>query len=270
MMKFSIITPSYNQGQFIRQTIESILSQKGDFEIEYFVIDGGSTDDTVKILKNYESIIKNNKFKNLNKGITFYWQSKKDKGQSDAINQGLKKTTGDILAYINSDDTYVDGAFKKVSDAFTNNLGKKWLTGYCNIIDQDNKPIRSNITRYKNIWLKRYSYNKMLVSNFISQPATFWKSDVTKKIGLFNEKLSYTMDYDYWLRIGSKKRNPIIIYNPLANFRIHDQSKGETAFKKQFDQDFKVCCIYCNNYLLRFAHSLHNRLIKTIYMFIKN
>jgi len=269
MIKFSIVTPSYNQGKYIRQTIESVLSQKGNFEIEYFVMDGGSTDDTVKIIKKYESIIKKNEINKLNKKITFFWQSKKDKGQSDAINQGLKKATGDILAYINSDDTYTDGAFQKVVNGFKKDSKKKWLTGYCNIINQDNKPIRNVIARYKNFWLRRYSYKNLLILNPISQPATFWKKEILRKYGLFDKKLDYTMDYEYWLRIGADN-NPVTITSPLANFRIHGQSKGETAFRKQFNQDYAVCCQYCKSKILRLAHSVHNGLIKTAYKLIKS
>lgn len=267
-MKISIITPSYNQGQFIGQTIESVLSQKGDFEVEYFVMDGGSTDNTIEIIKKYEAKIKNNEFKGLNKGITFHWQSKKDKGQSDAINQGLKKATGDILAYINSDDTYVDNSFQKVLDAFMNNPDKKWLTGYCNIVDQNDEPIRSTIAKYKNFWLRHYSYKKLLVLNPISQPATFWKKEILKKYGFFDEKLHYTMDYEYWLRIGAKN-DPIIVRSPLANFRIHGQSKGETAFKKQFEQEFAVAKLYTKNLFYLFLHHLHILLINVSYRIIK-
>jgi glycosyltransferase involved in cell wall biosynthesis len=268
MIKFSVVTPSYNQGQFIERTIKSVLTQRGEFKVEYIIMDGGSTDNTLKIIKNYESKIKNNEFKKLNKGITFYWHSNKDEGQSDAINQGLKKATGDVLAYINSDDTYTEGAFQKVSDAFEENPENKWLTGCCNIIDQDDKPIRNTIAKYKNMWLGHYSYKKLLILNFISQPATFWKQEILENYGLFDKKLSYAMDYDYWLKIG-KNNNPIIINNCIANFRIHGHSKGETAFEKQFDQDLLVCNKYCKSKIVASLHFLHNGLIKTAYKFIK-
>lgn len=264
-MKFSIVTPSFNQGHFISQTIESVLAQKGDFKIEYFIMDGGSTDNTVEIIKNFETRIKNNEYKKFNHGISLYWQSKKDKGQSDGINQGLKKATGDILAYINSDDTYEPGAFEKITKSFKREPGRTWLTGYCNIIDQDNKPIRSIITRYKNFWLRRYSYNKLLVLNFISQPATFWAKQTSDKYGFFQEKLHYVMDYEYWLRIGEKHQDPIILPEPISNFRIHGQSKGETSFKKQFAEDFQVAKKYSTSAILTALHKIHNSFILTVY-----
>lgn len=268
MMKFSIVTPSFNQGQFIEQTIESVLSQKGDFEIEYFVMDAGSKDNTVEIIKKIEAKIGKGGFKGLNGGITFYWQSKKDKGQSDAINQGLKRATGDILAYINSDDSYAEGSFQMVCDALSKNKSKNWVTGYCNIVDQDNKSIRSHISKYKNFWLNRYSHKGLLMLNFISQPSTFWRASMTKQFGLFDEGLAYTMDYDYWLRICGEN-DPIILRSPLANFRIHNQSKGETAFLKQFNQDFEVCSKFTQNRLILLAHKFHNKMIIMLYKIIK-
>lgn len=267
-MKLSIITPSYNQVKYINKTIKSVLTQKGDFEIEYFVMDGDSNDNTVGILKKYDKEIASGRYKKFNQGIKFYWQSKKDKGQSDAINQGLKKATGDILAYINSDDTYIDNAFQKVADAFKKNPEKKWLTGYCNIINQDDKPIRSYIANYKNFWLRHYSYNKLLVLNFISQPSTFWKAEIFKKYGFFDEKLHYTMDYDYWLKIG-KGNDPVVIASPLANFRIHNQSKGEASYVKQFKQDGETVRRYCKGHFFNLLHKFHNQLILFSYRIIK-
>ncbi|MEI8061171.1 MAG: glycosyltransferase family 2 protein [Candidatus Berkelbacteria bacterium] len=265
MTKISIITPSFNQANFIGRTMSSVLEQRGDFFLEYFVMDGGSTDKTVEVIKKFEQRIKDGKY---GKNINFYWQSKKDNGQSDAINQGLKKSTGDIIAYMNSDDSYVDGIFQEVVSAFEKNDKKNWLTGYCNIIDADDKPIRSIIANYKNFWLRHYSFSRLLILNFVSQPATFWKSSVVKKFGLFDENLHYTMDYDYWLRIG-KNNDPIILKQSVCNFRIHGQSKGETAFKKQFAQDFQVATAHSTSDWLTFLHKIHNFFIICVYKILK-
>ena len=122
IMKISIITPSYNQAQFIERTILSVLNQ--DYkDIEYIIMDGGSTDGTVEILKKYSDHI--------------IWKSEKDNGQSDAINKGLKMATGDIVAYLNSDDTYQPGAFKEVATFFEKNPDKKWVYGKCLIINEN-------------------------------------------------------------------------------------------------------------------------------------
>lgn len=267
-MKFSIVTPSYNQGQFIGQTIESVLSQKGDFEIEYFVMDGGSSDSTIEVLKKCDKEIASGKYSKYNKGIKFYWQSEKDKGQSDAINQGLKKSTGDIVAYLNSDDKYVEGAFDKIRRGFEQNPDKIWLTGYCNIVNEQGEQIQSMIKKYKNFWLRHYSYIKLLVLNFISQPATFWKKGAVGKNGLFDESLHYTMDYDFWLRTG-RLSDPIIIRDELADFRIYKSSKGGSQYLAQFKQDYKVSMGYTNNGFLLASHRLHNWMITSVYRIIK-
>lgn len=267
-MKVSIVTPSYNQSKFIGQTIESVLTQKGSFEIEYFVMDGGSSDDTVNIIKKIESNVKKGIYKKYNSGISFYWQSKKDGGQSDAINQGIKKASGDILAYLNSDDVYIGGSFQKIVDAFGAESKARWLTGFCGIIDEKDKKTRNIIAGYKKFWLRHYSYNKLLVLNFISQPATFWKRDVHNKSGYFNENLQYAMDYDFWLRIG-KNSTPIVLDSELANFRVHKESKGETTYKKQFKEDLEISIEHSKNKIIKFLHRMHNLLIVFIYKLIK-
>lgn len=267
-MKISVITPSYNQANFLKKTIESVISQKGDFEIEHIIMDGGSTDGSVEVIKNYESRIKNEEFDGLNKGITFIWKSENDNGQSDAINKGLRIATGDIVAYLNSDDIYLKDCFQNVAQSFENNSEMQWLTGYCQIIDEKGNQIQSAIMKYKNFFLNRYSYKKLLILNFVSQPCTFWRKKLIQSIGLFNEELHYTMDYDYWLRIG-EKNGPIIIKDYLAGFRIHGGSKGGSQYIKQFDQDLETCKKYTNSRFLITLHKFHNFLIKMVYKAIK-
>ena len=223
-MKISIITPSYNQAEFIERTIQSVLSQNYP-DLEYIVMDGGSTDGTIEILQKYSAKI--------------IWKSEKDNGQSDAINKGLRMVTGDIVAYLNSDDTYESGTFKKIVEFFQSNPDKKWVTGKCRIIDENDKEIRKLITFYKNLFLKKYSYAKLLSENFISQPATFWRRELFFEIGYFNEEEHFCMDYEYWLRIGQKY--PAGIINEyLANFRYHITSKSGGVNKKQFQDELRI------------------------------
>lgn len=228
-MKISIITPSYNQGPFIEETIQSILSQEGDFELEYIVMDGGSTDETVDILKKYEDKIT--------------WISEPDRGQSHAINKGMKKTTGDIVAYLNSDDILMPGALQKVSEFFKSHPSTHWVYGKCHIIDESGKEIRKWITSYKNLMCRRYTYNKILAENFISQPATFWKRKVYEEIGPFNEELKLVMDYEYWLRIG-EKYDAGYIPEYLAGFRWYTQTKSGSLFHQQFKDELNVAKKY--------------------------
>lgn len=227
-MKISIITPSYNQAEFIERTIQSVLSQNYP-DLEYIVMDGGSTDGTQEILKKYSDKI--------------IWKSEKDNGQSDAINKGLKIATGDIVAYLNSDDAYEPDAIKKVAEFFQKNPEKKWVYGKCKIIDKNDKEIRKPITFYKNLLLKNYSYSKLLSENFISQPATFWRKELMNEIGYFDEKEHFCMDYEYWLRIG-KKYPAGIINDCLANFRHHISSKSGIVNKKQFRDELRIAKKY--------------------------
>jgi glycosyltransferase involved in cell wall biosynthesis len=230
-MKISIITPSYNQADYIERTIQSILSQ--DYpDFEYIVMDGGSNDGTVEILKKYSDRI--------------IWKSEKDKGQTDAINKGLRIATGEICAYINSDDTYEPGAFAKVAEYFGDNPDKKWVYGKCRIIDENDQEIRKFITWYKNKMLQKYSYKKLLVENFISQPATFWKRELHDELGLFDEKEYHVMDYEYWLRIG-KKYPAGVINDYVANFRFYSDSKSGKQTKERFRDELRVAGDYSQN-----------------------
>jgi glycosyltransferase involved in cell wall biosynthesis len=250
--KISIITPCYNSEEFIEQTIKSILNQNYP-NLEYIVMDGGSTDSTVEILKKYPQII---------------WFSEKDKGQSDAINKGLKKATGEILAFLNADDTYEPRSLKAVAEFFSNQPKKLWVTGKCKIIDTKGQEIQKGIAVYKNFWLKHYSYNKLLVINFISQPATFWRKEIIQKFGFFDENLHLTMDYDFWLRIGERHHLGFINQN-LADFRIQPQAKGATQFKKQFHEEYETAKRYTKNNTLIFLHWCHIQLIYFVYNIIK-
>jgi glycosyltransferase involved in cell wall biosynthesis len=219
-MKISIITPSYNQARFIERTIKSVLNQDYN-DFEYIIIDGGSTDGTIEILKKYSDKIN--------------WKSEKDNGQTNAINKGLKIATGEIVAYLNSDDTYKTNALSAVADFFQKNHDIKWVTGKCKIINANDKEIRKLITLYKNLFLKKYSFPKLLSENFISQPATFWRRELHEEFGYLNEAEYYAMDYDFWVRIG-KKYPAGIINKYLANFRYYSNSKtGKINCKEYLD-----------------------------------
>lgn len=252
-MKISVITPSFNQGHFIKETIDSVLNSNYD-DIEYIVMDGGSTDDTVDILKSY--------------GDRIIWKSEKDNGQTDAINKGMNLATGDILCFLNSDDYYMADTISYVMDYFKNNNDAMWLSGDYKIVDENGEEIQGFVKKYKNL-LKSFP-NKMTlkVANYIIQPSTFWRKEVYKTIGPFDEKLNYVMDYDYWLR--TIKKYPLYLTKKkLCSFRIHGQSKGGFDFSKQFDEELKICKKYVNNPILVFLHYIHNLFIVGIYKIIK-
>lgn len=252
--KVSIITPSFNQAKFIEGTIKSVFSQNYP-NLEYIVMDGGSTDGTLEILKQY--------------GSKIIWRSEKDRGQGEAINKGLHLATGQILAYINSDDLYEKEAFSKVADFFQKNPKTKWVYGKCKIIDENDREIRPWVTAYKNFFLRRYNYQALLVLDYISQPAVFWKREIMDEFGLFDGREYYELDYEYWLRIGRKYR-PGFINDYLASFRIHTQGKtGRGEFTRHFWQEFEVARKYTRNPALLFLHLLNFSSVVTTYTLLK-
>lgn len=251
--KFSIIIPSYNQGQFIAQTIDSILSQSYK-NVEILVIDGGSTDQTIDILKTYDDKI--------------FWRSEKDRGQTHAINKGLALAKGEIIAYLNSDDYYLEGALEQVANVFESNEDILWLTGDYLIVDEKGNTIQSLIGTYKRIFRNQISFNMLSILNPINQPSTFLSKKLIDRVGVFNEDLRYTMDYEYWLR-AIKLQNPVVVKENLSAFRIHTNSKGGSQYKKQFQEELIVAKKYQNNSALISLHVLHNQLIRFVYNVLK-
>jgi glycosyltransferase involved in cell wall biosynthesis len=245
----SVITPSYNQAGFIEQTIESILSQ--DYPgLEYIVMDGGSTDGTLDVLKKYDGRI--------------LWFSERDRGQAHAINKGLAIAKGDILAYLNSDDCYLPGALEQVGRFFASHPAAAWLTGRCRIIDTQGREIRRAIQWYKNFWLQFRSYQVLLVLDYIAQPATFWRRDVFQQVGTFDETMHLVLDYDLSLRLG--RSYPLHVLNqPLAAFRVHENSKSSTSTSVHFQADLDIARRYTASRLLIGLHALHNQLILATY-----
>jgi len=236
--KISIVIPSYNSERYIRESIDSILGQEYD-NFECIVMDGGSTDSTADILRQY--------------GEKIFWISEKDEGQSNAINKGLKHAKGDIVAYLCSDDVYEPGCFNRIATFFNNNPSFKWVYGKCSIIDENNIITRKPVTCYKNILAKKYRYSTLLVSNYISQPATFWRKSLFDEMGMFNLDHHLSMDYEFSLRIGAKYQ-PGYIDDYLAQFRWHSAAKTASGFYKSSAEALKITRKYTSinkrNYLM--------------------
>lgn len=253
-MRVSVITPSFNQAAYIERTILSVLGQDHR-DTEYIIIDGASTDGTVDILKKYAERIT--------------WVSERDEGQSSAINKGLRLASGDLVAYLCSDDTYEPGAITKVVEFFESHAGYKWAYGRCRIVDDGDREIRKSITCYKNLLLRHYNYGKLLSENFISQPATFWRREMLSKIGYLNENEYFCMDYEYWLRLGAE--HPAgVIDACLANFRYHARSKSGSVNKQQFLDELHLARKYGTGHRLAvFIHAINYHKIVSAYKFLK-
>lgn len=184
-MKITIVTPSFNQGKWIAQTIESIWSQAGNFHIEHLIMDGGSTDETVEVIKKYEAALA--VWPVRCKGITFNWVSEKDRGQSDAINKGFQKATGDFISWLNSDDTYESEAIQKALSFFQNNPDIDMVYGQGTYIDGEGTVIKPYPTEPFNI--DRFSQ-----TCFICQPSVFMRHEVLTKVGYIDESLQCAME----------------------------------------------------------------------------
>lgn len=218
--RISIVTPNYNYGRFLEETIRSVLLQ-GYPNLEYIVIDGGSTDNSVEIIKKYE------------KWIT-YWVSEQDGGQSQAINKGWKMATGDILAYLCSDDLYEQHAFQRIGKLFVKNSNCNVCFGHCLLIDEPGH-IRGFYEGKEQSFIQRLQYWK---GWNIPQPTVFLRHHVLKKIDLLNESLNYGMDYDLLIRVCDKFKLHHLDY-VLARYRIHSASKTGSWAKAEhlFYQD---------------------------------
>jgi glycosyltransferase involved in cell wall biosynthesis len=234
---FSVVTPSFNQAGFIGRTINSVLGQTGGFAVEHWVIDGGSTDGTLDVLGSYGDRIK--------------WVSEPDRGQVDAINKGFRRATGDIVGWLNSDDVYEPGAFEKVAAAFARAPEAKWCFGLCHVIDEHDRQVRRGVTAYKNSWIRRYSPKRLLVCDFISQPAVFIKRELFDELGLLDETLDWAFDYEYWLRIA-QRYEPVIIHDTLAAFRWHPSSKTSNLFTKAEWASLRVAKRYAHGHRLHY------------------
>ena len=201
-MKLSIVTPSYNQGIFIQDTIESVLSQNYP-DLEYLIMDGGSADITVPMLKTF--------------GDSIIWVSEKDKGQADAVNKGIRRATGEIIGWINSDDIYYPGSFRAVMDVFENNPDINIVYGYADHIAADGSYIEDYPT-------EKWNYERLKEICFICQPTVFFRKKTAMEYNLLNAGRQYAMDYDFWLKMGKNERF-YLIPQKLAGSRLYETNK---------------------------------------------
>jgi glycosyltransferase involved in cell wall biosynthesis len=221
--KLSVITPSYNQAAFIERTLRSVLEQ-GYEHLEYFVIDGGSSDGSVEIIERFAHRLT-------------WWTTELDEGQTDALNKGLRRATGDVIAFINSDDYYLPGAFERVMEVLAR-TDREWVVGASRFVDADG--------RITEVWRPalpappRYRWIAGPVG--WPQPSTFWRRELFERFGLFREDMHYAFDTEFGLRLALAGELPEVIDDELAVRLVHPEAKSwdRTPFEREELQLLRV------------------------------
>jgi glycosyltransferase involved in cell wall biosynthesis len=227
-VKLSIIIPVYNSEKYIEKCLKSIFKQSHqDFEV--IVVDGYSKDKSPKILQGYLSLYPKK----------FYLAFRKPQGEPDAVNAGMEMAVGDIVAYIDSDDTYEPKCFERVVKVFERNPDVSWLYGKGNVIDEYGHETRGIVTAIKNLFWPIYSYGVLQCFNYIVQPTVFMRKSFHDEVGRFNTCFKYDFDYEYWLRAGLISP-PFFLNKHLANWRAHSGSLSVKEYKAEAMQVLEI------------------------------
>jgi len=210
--RISIVTPSLNQGEFLERTILSVLNQNYP-NLEYIIIDGNSTDGSVEVIENYEKYLA-------------YWVSEKDNGQADAVNKGFQKSTGKILAWLNSDDIYLPGTLNGVSKFLRNEKEVEVVYGNRYIINERDRLISERRLTHCNAFMTKLG---SLCGGFgVYQPASFWRRETYEKVGGIDSSLKFCMDNDLFIKFALNNAKFKFMREYLVAFRVHSSSKTST------------------------------------------
>jgi len=206
-MKISVVTPSFNQGAYLEATLRSLLAQNYP-DLELIVIDGGSSDQSVEIIRRYASSIS-------------YWESEKDRGQSHALNKGFAHLHGEVWSWLNSDDLLEPGVLRRVADEFRQHPKAGVVYGDCLYVDEDGETV---IEKFPG---EPYSRLRHLAHRFIAQPSCFFRTSTVSPA--VREDLHYCMDYDLWLRHAARGVKFHYVPEIFSRYRLHARSKSTRA-----------------------------------------
>ena len=221
--RISVVTPSYNQAEYLERTICSVLDQ-GYPNLEYIIIDGGSNDGSIGVIRKYERYLA-------------YWVSERDSGQAEAINKGLKRATGDWVAWQNSDDIYYPGAFKTLAEEVANKPAAGVVIGDMALIDEEDRSIRD--IRYVRPTKRALLAEGMVLAN----QAAFWRRSLHARVGYLREDMHYCFDYEWFLRLLGE--TPCThVRRILGALRLHSQTKTSTCSEGFLEEQRKVLAMY--------------------------
>lgn len=213
--KITVVTPSYNQGRFIEETIRSVIDQ--DYpNLEHIVMDGGSTDETTAILERYSDHLA-------------YWTSEPDEGQTDALIKGFDRATGDVLCWLNSDDLFEPGTLRFVGELFSQRPDVRFLYGDSTWVDPDNRYLKPK---------KEHAYNRFIWlhdHNFFPQPSCFWRRDLYEEVGGLDKRFDLAMDADLFIRFAETTK-PIHVRRTFSRMRSYPEQKNK-KFRVQSDKE---------------------------------
>jgi len=240
--RLSILTPSYNMGQYIEETIRSVLLQ-GYPNLEYIIIDGGSTDNTVEIIKKYETHLA-------------YWISEPDRGQSHAINKGIDKATGDWIAWLNADDIYLPDTFSKIATTISQSAKPiSWIVGTTIFTDLELREMDRFEPSLYTAPGRDMNYEPMGWIDFVCtkrsgialpQPSSFWLRSAVIQAGGIDESLRYAMDHELYGRLAFQGFRPVLLKEALACFRTHDEQKTANFPIAFWKEELKIVYKWAN------------------------
>lgn len=247
--KISIIIPSFNKIQFISKTLDSIIDQKYP-DLEVIVQDGGSTDGTFEVVKNYAKRYPD----------VFRIESKKDGGQTSAINIGFLKARGEIVTFINADDVYTPKAFDIMAEVYMKYPEAIWFAGRGKVIDKKGLEIARLSTLYKNLLLSLNSRFHLLSTNYLTQSSVFLTKKTYVKYGPFHGMTNgIVMEYEFWLRL-SEDSMPIVVPGTLSSFRITEENISSTSYKDTLKEDEMIAKRFTRNKFIILLHKFNNLL----------
>lgn len=237
-MKISIVTPSFNSALYIRETLQSVVSQQGDFTIEYFVVDNCSTDGTKEIIEDFQRTLANDSFPLGCNSVELNFISENDQGMYDAINKGLSKATGDVFAWINSDDIYLPGAFNTILKVFTKYPEFQWIKGITSYISSNSVIYQAgDCFLYSQEWISKGIYGR--AHYFIQQDSVFWRRTLWNEVSAINHSLKLAGDYYLW--VAFSKHAPLVSVKAyLSCFRSVEAQLSSNIAKYQKEMD-EIC-----------------------------